>query len=325
MMEEKSKESGMKDPRDIFMTRLQKASSELDSIKTSFSKSMEELGRVQSLLNLEGVENFGRMIQQFEERLSAAERMRDEATEGARRYGEELEKEKERLVKLWEAYKSQEEELASQEKRAREMEKKIQDLDLSKKQLEADLTARITTLTKKLEERQQDMQQLEEFRQQALKFDIVRNELEQTVNNLRHELKTKDDIIRSLECRVEELRKFEQLGDFKNKFEEVSREFEKEKDRLTKLFRLYEETEAENRQLKQEIKGWQEWFDSNEELFSKLFSSVDHLRKSMSGTVQPSSQSSTSSTVTSIETMSPSQPEPETPEKQRRRFRWKHS
>ncbi|MEM0466480.1 MAG: hypothetical protein QXX20_02610 [Candidatus Thermoplasmatota archaeon] len=322
-MEEKNKESGMlKDPQNIFMDRIQKASTELDSIKTSFSKGMEELARVQSLLKLEGVENFSRMIQQFEERLSAAERMRDEAAEGARRYGEELEKEKERLVKLWEAYKSQEEELATQEKRVAEMEQKLQDLDRSKKQLESDLTARITTLTKKLDERQQELQQLEEFRQRALQSDIVRNQLEQTATNLRNELKTKDDIIRSLQNRVEELRKFEQFAEFKTKFEELSHEFEKEKDRLTKLFKLYEETEAENQQLKQEIREWQEWFDSNEELFSKLFTSVDHLRKSMTQTNQPQ-PSSLGQTMTSIETSSQEQPTTTMPEK-RRRLRWRH-
>ena len=48
--------------------------------------------------------------------------------------------------------------------------------------------------------------------------------------------------------------------------------FEKEKERLTKLFKLYEETESENNKLREDIKGWQEWFDSNEELFTKLFS-----------------------------------------------------
>jgi chromosome segregation ATPase len=319
-MEEKNKESIMKDPRNMFMDRLQKASTELDSIKTSFSKSMDELGKVQSLLNLDGVENFGRMIQQFEEKLSAAERMRDEATEGARRYGEELEKEKERLVKLWEAYKNQEEELATQEKRATELEGKIQEIDHSKKQLEIDLTARLSTLSKKLEEREHDAHQMEDFRQRALKFDIMRNELEETVHSLRRETNSKDDIIKSLESRVEELRQFEQFADFKKKFEDVSIEFDKEKDRLTKLFRLYEETDTENRQLKQDVKEWQEWFDSNEELFSKLFTSVDHLRKSMAPTTV---STPVNSTETTIESVTEEQSTPDTPEKQRRRLRWK--
>ena len=65
-------------------------------------------------------------------------------------------------------------------------------------------------------------------------------------------------------------------------------EYEKEKDRLTKLFRLYEETESENKRLKERTKEWQDWFDSNEELFSKLFSSADHLRQTKTSSIPES-------------------------------------
>ena len=74
------------------------------------------------------------MIQNFEDRLSNAERLRDEAAEGARKYSEELEKEKERLVKLWDAYKNQEEELSSQEKKALELEEKLRSSEQAKRQ-----------------------------------------------------------------------------------------------------------------------------------------------------------------------------------------------
>ena len=36
--------------------------------------------------------------------------------------------------------------------------------------------------------------------------------------------------------------------------------------------KLYEETESECNRLKVETKGWQKWFDSNREIFDKLFS-----------------------------------------------------
>jgi len=98
------------------------------------------------------------------------------------------------------------------------------------------------------------------------------------VDRMHGDLTVKDDVIRGLEKQVEELRGFEQFASFKTKFEEVSMEYEKEKERLTKLFRLYEETESENKVVKEELRGWQNWFDSNEELFTKLFTSVEHLK-----------------------------------------------
>lgn len=265
-----------------FFEKLQKASSDLNSIKTSFSKSMDELAKVQDMLGLEGADNISTMIQDFEDRLSESERKRDEASEGARRYGEELEKEKERLIKLWDAYKNQEEELSTQEKRATELEEKLSGIEQSRGQFEEDSNARIVTLTQKLEEKEKEVQQLEEFRQRIVEFDNIRNQLEETANGLKGEINARDEQIKSLENQVEELKQFEQFAEFKAKFEEVSEEFEKEKERLTKLFRLYEETETENKKLKDDLKGWQDWFDSNEGIFTKLFSSAGHLRRKVS-------------------------------------------
>ncbi|MCK5113017.1 MAG: hypothetical protein KAQ84_05685, partial [Thermoplasmatales archaeon] len=101
MAEENNKDPEEEEHANTFMERLQQASNEIDSIKSSFSKSMDDLAKIQNVLSLDGVNKFNSMIQNFEDRLSDAERLREEATEGARKYSEELEKEKERLVKLW--------------------------------------------------------------------------------------------------------------------------------------------------------------------------------------------------------------------------------
>jgi len=267
-----------KNTTDTFLNKLQQASTDLDSIKSSFSKGMEDLAKIQSMLNLDGLTKMDSMIRSFEDRLSDSERRREEAVEGARRYSMELEKEKDRLVKLWDAYKNQEESLAIQEKRVAELEEKLRTTDQVKMQFEQDATARIRTLTQKLEEREQGIQQIEDLRQQVMRFDTIRTQLEENVDRMRSDLITKDEVIRSLEKQVDELAKFQQFAEFKSKFEEVSTEYEKEKERLTKLFRLYEETEAENKTIKQELHEWQSWFDSNEELFTKLFTSVEHLK-----------------------------------------------
>jgi chromosome segregation ATPase len=278
MTEEKVGEMRMRETKDTFMDKLQQASTELDSIKTSFSKGMEDLGKIQSMLNLDGLTKMDTMIRSFEDRLSDSERRREEAVEGARRYSMELEKEKDRLVKLWDAYKNQEESLSVQEKCVAELNDKLLNSEQIRMQFEQDATARIRTLTLKLEEREHSIQQVEELKQQVMRFDSIRIQLESSTDQMRTDLAAKDDVIRSLERQVEELAKFEQFAGFKTKFEEVSMEYEKEKDRLTKLFRLYEETEAENKTVKEELREWQNWFDSNEDLFTKLFSSVEHLK-----------------------------------------------
>jgi chromosome segregation ATPase len=281
MTEENEEMSGMKIPKDNFIERLQQASTEIDSIKHSFSKGMEDLARIQSIISLDGVNKLTTMVQEFEDRLIDAERKREEASAGARKFSNELEKEKERLVKLWDAYKNQEEELSIQEKRASELEERLREVEESKNQMEQDVTARLNTLSQKLEEKDQQVHQLKEFEKQATEFHTAHSQLDQKIQDLTHEVNAKEELIRSLEAQVDELRQFEQMTEFKNKFEEVSTEYEKEKERLTKLFALYEETDAENKKLREEVTGWQNWFSSNEELFSKLFSSADHLRQNV--------------------------------------------
>jgi len=279
MTEEKVGGIEMKGVKDSFMEQLQEASTELGSIKSSFSKGMEDLAKIQSMLSLEGLNKMDSMMRSFEDRLSEAERRREEAVEGARRYSMELEKEKERLIKLWDAYKNQEESLSAQEKRVVELEERLRDTEQIRMQFERDATARIQTLTQKLDEREHAVKQLDDMRQQVMRFDALQTQMEKNMDQMRGEIKTKDDIIRGLEQQVSELRKFEQFAEFKTRFEQVSCEYEKEKERLTKLFRLYEETESENKQLKEELRGWQSWFESNEDLFTKLFTSVEHLKQ----------------------------------------------
>jgi chromosome segregation ATPase len=278
MIEEEIDDVSMRGSKNSFMERLQEASTELGSIKSSFSKGMEDLSKIQSMLNLDGLNKMDSMIRSFEDRLSEAERRREEAVEGARRYSVELEKEKDRLVKLWDAYKNQEESLSAQEKRVAELDERLRGTEQVHLQFERDATARIQTLTQRLEEREQATQQLDDLRQQVMRFDTIRTQMETNTDQMRGDLMVKDDIIRTLEKQVEQLRGFEQFADFKTKFEDVSTEYEKEKERLTKLFRLYEETESENKMIREELREWQNWFDSNEELFTKLFTSVEHLR-----------------------------------------------
>jgi len=278
MTEENLNEVRARGTRDSFMERLQQASTELDSIKSSFSKGMEDLAKIQSMLDLDGLNKMDQMIHTFEFRLSESEQRREEAAEGARRYSQELEKEKDRLVKLWEAYKNQEESLAMQEKRVGELEERVRDAEQSKMAFERDATARIRTLTQKLEEQERDTHQIEELRSQMLKSENIRAQLEGNIEKMRGEFTAKDNQVRALQKQVEELKGFEQFAGFKTKFEEVSSEFEKEKERLIKLFQLYEETEAENKTLKEDLHEWQSWFATNEELFTKLFTSVEHLK-----------------------------------------------
>ena len=259
--------------------RLMQVANEIDTIKNSFSKSTEDLSRIQNMLDVGGLEEISGIIENFESKLSEAEKEREEATQGARRYGEELEKEKERLVKLWDAYKNQEEELSTTEKKLAEYEDRARMAEASKKQLEEDLNARIETLNKKLGENEEKVNQFDSYKQRYEEFDEIRNRLEEEVNSLKDGIKNRDVTIDSMQKQIEGLKETEKYAEYKDRFEELSGQYEKEKERLTKLYHLYEETEAECNHLRDQMKGWQSWYDSNKDIFNRLFSAAPPVGK----------------------------------------------
>jgi chromosome segregation ATPase len=252
--------------------RLRNVADEIDTIKDSFSKNTQDLTKIQSMLDIGNLEEISGVIENFESRISEMEKKREEAVEGAKRYSEELEKEKERLIKLWDAYKNQEEELSNTEKRIAESENKMKETEASKRELESDLTARINTLNVKLEENENNARKFDEYKNKCDEFDGVRDQLESEVHGLKNELDVKDQTINSMQKQVDELEGCKEYAEYKDKFDDLSVQYEKEKERLTKLYHLYEETEAECKNLKEEVKNWENWFDSNREIFDRLFS-----------------------------------------------------
>lgn len=274
MVEENIKTGNDSEHVSSLKDRLHQVVDEIDALKDSFSKNTENLGKIKSMLDIGSIEHITTMIEDFEHRIVEAERRQEEASEGARRYGEELEKEKERLIKLWEAYKSQEDELSNTEKKKTALEERLKETETTKKQLEDDLTARVNTLTAKLQENEGKIQQFKDYEKRCEEFDNIRNRLEEDVRNLQNEVTAKDETIQSLREQVDTFKEYEKFAEYKNKFTEISDQYEKEKERLTKLYKLYTETETECNNLKETLKGWQDWFDSNKELFERLFSAA---------------------------------------------------
>jgi len=140
--------------------------------------------------------------------------------------------------------------------------------------LEDDFNARIITLTQKLEENEGKVSQFDEYKQRFEEFGNMRNQLEEEVYSLKGEINKKDDIINSLQGEINKAKEYEKYAEYKDKFNDISTQYEKEKERLTKLYHLYEETETECKRFREETKGWQNWFDSNKAIFDKLFSST---------------------------------------------------
>ncbi|MFH1100901.1 MAG: hypothetical protein V1726_02545 [Methanobacteriota archaeon] len=88
MTKEKDMEAEKMGHASTLLERLQQASNEINSVKDSFLKNMDELEKIQSILSIEDLSKFTNMIQDFETRITDAERRREEAAEGARLYSQ---------------------------------------------------------------------------------------------------------------------------------------------------------------------------------------------------------------------------------------------
>jgi chromosome segregation ATPase len=252
--------------------KLRHAANEIDNIKSSFVKNTEDLNKIKTLLDIEKLDEINGIIEKFEGQIIEAEKRKEEAFRGAKKYSEELEKEKERLIKLWDAYKNQEEELTKAEKKVQDLEEQILEVNKSKKQIEGDYNARIETLNKKINENEDNIIQFEKYKKRIEEYDKIHDQLENENKSLKNNVETNENTIKSLQEKVNKYKEYEKFSDYKDRFDELTIQYEKEKERLTKLYNLYEETETECKNLKEENKGWQDWFDSNKEIFNKLFS-----------------------------------------------------
>lgn len=266
---------------DSLKANLQQISNEIETVRSSFCKGTENLEKIQSMLDAGHLDDFTSMIELFEDRVSSMEREKEDAVEGARKYSEELGKEKERLIKLWDAYKLQEDELAAKDKKITDLQDRTQRFETVKKRLEEEFNQKIESLSERLKAKETELGELDEYRTRFKDFDRTRNRLEEKIHSLQNELNGKEKENETLQNENKELRPLKKQAEYKEKYEETSELYEKERERLSKLYRIYEETDAKCKKLEEELDGWHSWFDSNEEIFSKLFNSAEELRSTI--------------------------------------------
>jgi len=276
-------------PKDIidinaFRESIQQVTSQLEQIRSSFYQGVEEIERIKKILNSEHIGRFSDIITEYETQLTRMEKERNEAIENARKYSQELEKEKERLIKLWDAYKLQEDELNERDKRIAELERKVKEYENRLRETEKDLSSRIETLTRKLEEKENLLKEYDDFRRKYTLYEEKNRKLQEEIDNLRNTLNEKEKEITQLKQMVDELSKYREFEDYKTKYEKLNIEFNKERERLVKLYKLYEDLERENNKLREELNGWRQWYESNAELLDRLFKSTEDIKKKLSST-----------------------------------------
>jgi len=160
-----------------------------------------------------------------EDELIALQKDLDAALEGRDQLQAKLDKEEERLQKLWDAYRAQEDELADLKERLPLMEEKLVERERTIQSLQRDISL-LEPLTKK---------------SQAI-TDLSREN---------EQLKADMEVLRS--------QVLSNKGDPNKELQKAQADLAAEKQRLEKLYVLYQDQEAEVESLTKTIKEWEAW------------------------------------------------------------------
>lgn len=224
----------------------------LHSIRENIRAQLDAIDDVREMLETESLSQLMNGIEELEETIATLQ-ARDEghAAEIAT-FQAELDAEKERLTKLWDAYKAQEEELRRMKR----------DEPLLKERL-ADRDSMVTDLEEKVA-RLQGAQQYKD-RYQSLLKDHER--LADSYKNLEKDLYKRNETIAQLEAKAESLKAHE---DHTARLKELERNLSEEKERLAKLYKVYEDTESKLREKEEEASRWREWYDRHRQAFEMV-------------------------------------------------------
>lgn len=237
-----------------------------EQIKNNLSTIAEEIGRVRdrareeasSLERIRGMLDVGylndliRSVEELEVRMVSLEKEAVASAGEADNLKRQLEKEQERLAKLWSAYKAQEDEL----------ERLRRDHPLLQERL-VDRERTIETLRK-------DLQRLEPLARYKSEYDAVVKEnqtLRVEVEHLGRELRSTQDELDALNNEALRLR---EDAASKTRVRELEGELEGERERLAKLYKVYEDREAELRESNARLARWESWFQRLEPAMTSL-------------------------------------------------------
>jgi predicted Holliday junction resolvase-like endonuclease len=95
--------------------------------------------------------------------------------------------------------------------------------------------------------------------------------LEKEIQSLKNEISTKNETLNLTQNMIEKLKEYRSYAEYKEKYNEISKQYEIEKERLLKLHHIFKEREDECAKLREEVNGWKEWYNYNKKSFDQLF------------------------------------------------------
>ena len=233
---------------DELRSRIEGVSKELHHIEAEVRKDAESLERVRQLLDVSYLNELMSIIDELEVRITESSQAAQSAESEKDQFRHKFEEEQERLEKLWDAYKAQERELTQLREKVPRLESELRAKDAGVADAEA-------AIDQKEDEIRRLDQELGESRQKVADLEAAREDLKN-------------------------------LEGMKSQIEELETRYEEEKERLAKLYVVYEELEAERDGLKRQVDERDAWFAQVQPAMETICRSVRR-RASMPGSSGP--------------------------------------
>ena len=253
-----------------FKTNFKNVIEEIDLILKGTYQEKEGLEKLKKLFSENQVKRLEELIEMMRKRTNEAEERTLVALQEAERYKNEVEKEKTRLEKLWDAYKKQEDDyidngeqneemrtkLLEKEKQIDELNSQIEDMKDLKKSYEM-----LERIKKELGDKNTSLEDLKkDYVKERERNKILEKELEDTKSYIPYKKQAEE-----LTKKVQELEPLKDLVKIKEKYKEIQEQYRKEQERLAKLFKRYEEISKEYEEAKNKLDRWELWYSENKE------------------------------------------------------------
>jgi len=247
---------------------------ELDTIAKGSQKEHEIVEHMRDLMDVERIERLAQLLDTMDKQARESEERAIEAFREMEKYRKELDMEQQRLEKLWDAYKKQEDSIIEKGKTTQEW----QDKYTKQQDAVAELHKQVATLHEleadrdKVEKLRDQLKKIrdqnEQFQLEVEQHKTAKGKLEAEVDNLSTYIPYKKEA-EELHKKVAELEPLKDYIKYKKKTNEMETLYKKEQERLAKLYKVYEDLSAQLKNTEARLQQWETWFSSNREYVEK--------------------------------------------------------
>ncbi len=229
---------------------------EVQRVRDQAQSEVGTMERIRQMLDAGYLNDLLATVTQLQERIRSLETGSMDSTGEAGRLRTQLKDEQTRLQKLWDAYKVQEDELARVKRDYPLLEEKLFERERTTESLRREV-ARLEPFAR--------------FKSVAEQTERENNDLRREAERLRGELQRVEEKARGAEREMVALR---ETGVSAERVRELESSLEEERERLAKLYKVYEDLESAKKELERRLKTWEEWFQRLQPAMQQMCSSA---------------------------------------------------